>query len=97
MQPYYFRISNGNFSGDSGHGFHLADNDAAWLEMTKVCADLVGGIARKLEQNCEWHMELLNESREPLFRIRLVAEVLDQAAVESGPPPEIAGLADEGL
>jgi len=74
---YYFRIRNGRFSGVSDNGFDLADQDAAWAEMTKVCGDLVGGISRSLKQNAEWHMELLDESRKPLFRIRLVAETLD--------------------
>ena len=74
---YYFRIRNGRFSGVSDNGFDLADRDAAWAEMTKVCGDLVGGISRSLKQNAEWHMELLDESRKPLFRIRLVAETLD--------------------
>jgi hypothetical protein len=55
----------------------LADRDAAWTEMTSVCGDLVGSISRNLKQNAEWHMELLDETKKPLFRIRLVAETLD--------------------
>jgi hypothetical protein len=46
---FYFRICNGDYSGTSGEGFGLADKDAAWAEMTRVCGDLVGGIARKLK------------------------------------------------
>jgi len=42
--------------------------------MTKVCGDLIGGAARKLEQNAKWQIELLDESKQPVFRIRLVAE-----------------------
>jgi hypothetical protein len=77
---FYFRICNGDYSGTSREGFNLADKDAAWAEMTKVCGDLVGGIARKLKQQTEWRMELLDESRKPVFRIRVLAETLD-------PPP----------
>ena len=44
--------------------------------MTKVCANLVGGIARNLKQNAEWQMELLDESKTPVFRIRLTAETV---------------------
>ena len=44
----------------------------------KVCGDLVGGIARHLAQGSEWQMELLDETKEPVFRIRLVAETFDQ-------------------
>ena len=44
------------------------------LEMTEVCANLVGDISRSLEQNGEWHLELLDEAKKPVFRIRLMAE-----------------------
>jgi hypothetical protein len=36
--------------------------------------------SRNLKQNAEWQMELLDESKRPLYRIRLVAETLDQQA-----------------
>ena len=81
MPRFYFRICNGDYSGTSGEGFDLADKDAAWTEMTRVCGDLVGSIARKLKQQSEWRMELLDESRKPVFRIRVVAETLDRPAV----------------
>jgi hypothetical protein len=45
--------------------------------MTGVCADMVAGVSRKLIENTEWQMELLDESRKPVFRIRLVAETLE--------------------
>jgi hypothetical protein len=38
---------------------------------------MVGSISRKLRQSSEWQMELLDESKKPLFRIRIVAESLD--------------------
>jgi hypothetical protein len=76
MPLYFFRISHGRYSGASDHGSEFESREAAWSEMTKVCANLVGGISRSLKQNAEWHMELLDESRRPVFRIRLVAESL---------------------
>lgn len=45
--------------------------------MTKVCANLVGGISRSLKQNAQWQMELLDEMKKPVFRIRLIAESLE--------------------
>jgi len=77
---FYFRICNGDYSGTSGEGLDLADKEAAWAEMTRVCGDLVGGIARKLKQQSEWRMELLDESQRTVFRIRVLAEALDQPA-----------------
>jgi hypothetical protein len=80
MPLYFFRIRNGSYSGASDQGTELADRDAAWKELTSVCADIVGGISRKLKQDSEWQMELLDESRQPVFRIRLVAESPDRTS-----------------
>jgi len=77
MSPYYFRIRNGRYTGASDQGTECADRGAAWKEMTSVCADMASGILRKRTENSEWQLELLDESREPVFRIRIVAESLD--------------------
>jgi len=77
MSSYFIRVSHDNSCGVSDNGFDFADRDAAWAEMTQVCGDLVGSISRSLKQNAEWNMELLDESKKPLFRIRLVAETLN--------------------
>jgi hypothetical protein len=79
MPHYFFRIRNGRFSGDSEYGTECADRDAAWREMTTICADMAGSISRKLAENTEWQMELLDDTRQPVFRIRIVAESLDSA------------------
>jgi hypothetical protein len=76
MALYFFRISQGRYSGASDHGSEFDSPEAAWSEMTKVCANLVGGISRSLKQNAEWRMELLDETKQPVFRISLVAEAL---------------------
>jgi len=80
MPLYYFRIRNGQYAGASDYGTECADRDAAWRELTSVCADIVSGISRKLKVNSEWHLELLNELKEPVFRIRIIGETLDQKA-----------------
>ena len=79
MPLYFFRIRNGRYSGSSNQGTEFADRDVAWHELTSVCANIVGGISRKLKQDSEWDMELLDESKRPVFRIRLVAESMDRA------------------
>ena len=42
--------------------------------MTRVCGNLVGGISSSRKQNGDWQMDLLDEAKKPVFRIRLVAE-----------------------
>jgi hypothetical protein len=38
---------------------------------------MAAGISSKLKQDSEWQMELLDETKRPVFRIRIVAESLD--------------------
>jgi hypothetical protein len=76
MALYFFRISHGRYSGASDVGSEFESRDAAWTEMTRVCANLVGGISRSLKQDAQWQMELLDEGKQPVFRIRLVAEAV---------------------
>ena len=42
--------------------------------MRRICADLLGGVARSLTQNGEWRMEFLDTASKPVFRVRLIAE-----------------------
>ena len=77
MPLYFFRIKNGRYSGASDQGTECADRHAAWKELTNVCADMASGISRKLAENSEWQMELLDEKKRRVFRIRIVAESLD--------------------
>lgn len=68
---------NGRYSGCADQASEFADRDLAWKEMTSVCADMAAGIARKLQENSEWNMELLDEAKEPVFRIRITSETFE--------------------
>jgi hypothetical protein len=74
MPLYFFRISQGRYSGVSDVPSEFADREAAWTEMKAISANLLGSIANSLKQDAQWHMELLDEARQPVFRIRLIAE-----------------------
>jgi hypothetical protein len=89
MPRYFFRIRNGRYSGASEHGVELADHNAAWQELTRSCADMLSGICRKLGQNTRWELELLDDCKQPVFRICLVADSLQddsQSAVKKRQP-----------
>ena len=74
MPLYYFRIQSGTFSGVSDVGSIFPDDDAAWTELTKISADLLRSISRKMKPNTSWEIELLDETKKPVFRIALIAE-----------------------
>jgi hypothetical protein len=42
MSLYFFRISHGRYSGAVDQDSEFENREAAWVEMTKVCANLVG-------------------------------------------------------
>lgn len=77
MPLYFFRINHSRYSGVLDDGSELTDRNAIWEKITEVCADLAPGICLCLQQDSEWQMELLDESKTPSFRIRLEAETLD--------------------
>jgi hypothetical protein len=79
MPLYFFRISHGRYAGASDQGSEFESREAAWTEMTRICGNLLGSLSRSLKQNAEWQMELLDEAKKPVFRIRLVAEAVDDA------------------
>jgi hypothetical protein len=88
MSLYYFRISTGRYSGAADQPYEFESRAAAWTEMTEVCANLLGSIARNLKPNAKWSMELLDEDKKPVFRISLVGETLccaDAPANADGP------------
>lgn len=76
MSLYFFRISTGRYSGAADQPYEFEDRAAAWSEMTEVCANLLGSIARNLKPNAKWSMELLDENKQPVFRISLVGEAV---------------------
>jgi hypothetical protein len=76
MPIFFFSVRHGEDACVSNDGAEFADHNAAWKEMTGVCGDMIADISRRLSENAEWQMELLDESRKPVFRIRLVAQTL---------------------
>ena len=57
MSMYFFRISHGRYSGAADQGSEFASPEDAWAEMTKVCANLLGGISRQsagLQAQTDW-------------------------------------------
>ncbi|WP_456631945.1 DUF6894 family protein [Bradyrhizobium sp. URHC0002] len=70
-------ITNGELSSAAEHGIELSDRDSAWKELTRICGGLVGSLSRNMKQGAEWQIELLDEFRKPLLRMRLVSEALE--------------------
>jgi hypothetical protein len=76
MPRYYFRVTHGRYSGPQEQTFEASDDTAAWRELTTFCRDLIGDACRELKENSKWQIELLDETKKPLFRIFLAGESL---------------------
>jgi len=65
MSLYFFRISNGRYSGASDLGSEFESREAAWADMTKVCANLLGGISRGMKQTPNGGWKCWTRSKSP--------------------------------
>jgi hypothetical protein len=50
----------------------IANRALTWQELAAVSSDLIAGACEALEQNTSWQIELLNEDRNPIFRVSLL-------------------------
>jgi hypothetical protein len=75
MPVFFFR--HGEHGDVCSDGAEFAHRNDAWKEMTGVCSGMINDVSRQLLENAEWQMELLDDGRKPVFRIRLIAETLD--------------------
>jgi hypothetical protein len=76
----------------------LSDSYAARKVALGMCADLARDIVNGLTDNSEWRLDVLDEYGKPVFRLRLLAELLEAPGLtESGAvdaPQEELGLGD---
>jgi hypothetical protein len=77
MPVFFFSARHGEHGGVCNDGAEFLDRAAAWKEMTGACSEMIGDVSRQLVENAAWQIELLDETRKPVFRIRLIAETLD--------------------
>jgi hypothetical protein len=73
MPLHYFRVDTAD-GGVTEFPAKIPDAASAWTETTLVFSDLAKSCARTLKENGEWRLELLDAFKQPMFRIRIVAE-----------------------
>jgi hypothetical protein len=72
MPSYSVRIHRGEYS--SIGSVDLPDDDAAWQEVSAVCADLIRDIIPSLTAGCEYRLEVADQIGTVLCVLRLTAE-----------------------
>jgi hypothetical protein len=76
MPSFVFHIRHGQYASD--HTIELPCADAARLEASSMCVDMMRDIMTELEANPEWRMEVSDETGEPLYLFRFTAEAFKQ-------------------
>jgi len=82
MPIFFFRISSAAIASNPEQETDMPDRRAAWTELTKVCGDLVRDACRSLDQNSAWGIELLDESKKPIYRVSLFGEAVPTEGTE---------------
>ena len=73
MSLYHLRVSQGHHD-DLELSMDCPTRNAAWTELTSICGDLIRDVTRTLQEDGQWQIELLDQTKRPVGRIRLVAE-----------------------
>jgi hypothetical protein len=76
MPRFTFRVQQGEFPDPPSIEDVLSDNCAARKAALDICADLAKDIVTGLTEDSEWRLEVLDQSGTPVFRLRVLAEVL---------------------
>jgi hypothetical protein len=74
MPLYFFKISLEDALVGIGDGIDLQDDEAAWVEATTACGEMLKDIDGALKKGGEWRMEVQDHARRPLYTLRLVCE-----------------------
>ncbi len=74
MPRYFFHVEPANARELDREGYELPDEHAAWYEATVTAGQLLQGLGEKLTPHREWRMEVVDESRNTLYVLRINAE-----------------------
>jgi hypothetical protein len=71
MPRYYFQISHGNGPRALNEGIDLPDKDAAWVEATSACGEIIRDLNGQLKPGDTWRMIVKDQAGREVFLIEL--------------------------
>jgi hypothetical protein len=77
MPKYFFVVRHQGHISDNSEGIDFPDLNAARLEALKSTGELLRELSVPLEAGSEWRMEVADETRRPIFSLRVIAEFQD--------------------
>lgn len=79
MPTYFFHIRHGKYASASPDGIELSGPEAARQEAAMMCSDMARDIVSELGDNPEWRMEVTDAAGKKLYRLTLLAEMLEDS------------------
>ena len=77
MPRYYFHTSRGDgISKQANEGIELPDHDAAWLEATSACGEIIRDMNGSLTPGESWSMIVKDDRGAEVFRLELRTSAL---------------------
>jgi hypothetical protein len=77
MPRYYFHISHGNGFKALNGGIDLPDREAAWVEATSACGEIIRDLNGGLKPGDAWRMIVKDETGKDVFTLELSTRAFD--------------------
>jgi hypothetical protein len=74
MPRYFFSVRNGERTTFHSDGIELPDMPSVWIEATKSTGEILRDLNDALVAGTELRMDVADESRKPVFSLRVIAE-----------------------
>jgi len=79
MPTYFLHIRHGKYANACPDGIELPDLETACQEAAMMCSDMARDIVSELDESPEWKIEVTSASGKVLYRLTLLAEVLEDS------------------
>jgi hypothetical protein len=76
MPRYFFTVQDGQRSEWKNEGLELPDNDAAWVEATMACGELLRNLSGQLKPGDHWSMQVKDENGNDLYVLQFTTKSL---------------------
>lgn len=76
MPKFYFVVVDGRNSEMQNEGLELTDRDAAWIEATTACGELLRDLDGKLKPGDQWRMRVKDEAGTDVFHLEFKTEAM---------------------
>jgi hypothetical protein len=78
MAQYFFTVLDGHKSSLKNEGLDLPDSEAAWVEATTACGELLRNLNGRLRPGDHWSMQVKDEAGTDLYILEFKTRSLER-------------------